>query len=52
MRWRDRRPSENVEDRHRIGGGKIALGGLGSIVARLYELQFRAEESAGEIVSV
>jgi len=32
MRWRDRRQSDNIEDRRGMsGGGKLALGGLGGL---------------------
>jgi predicted metalloprotease len=34
MQWKDRRQSENIEDRRGATGGKIALGGLGSIAVR------------------
>jgi hypothetical protein len=33
MRWRDRRQSENIEDRRGLSGGRIAVGGgLGTII--------------------
>lgn len=31
MRWRDRRQSDNIEDRRGMSGGKLALGGLGGL---------------------
>ena len=40
MRWRDERQSENIEDRRGIGGGKIAIGGLGGIVLLVLALLF------------
>ena len=44
MRWRDRRQSENVEDRRGMSGGKIAIGGgLGTIVLILLALIFGAD---------
>jgi uncharacterized protein len=43
MRWRDRRQSENIEDRRGIGGGKIAIGGLGSIVVLVIALLLGAD---------
>ena len=44
MRWRDRRQSENIEDRRGMSGGKIAIGGgLGTIVLILLALLFGAD---------
>jgi uncharacterized protein len=44
MRWRDRRQSENIEDRRGMSGGKIAIGGgLGTIVLILIALLFGAD---------
>lgn len=47
MRWRDRRQSDNIEDRRGMsGGGKLALGGLGgcgTIVVLLLALLFGAD---------
>ncbi|MGH9882303.1 MAG: neutral zinc metallopeptidase, partial [Pyrinomonadaceae bacterium] len=44
MRWRDRRQSENVEDRRGMSGGKLAIGGgLGTIVILLLALLFGAD---------
>ncbi|MGQ0762290.1 MAG: KPN_02809 family neutral zinc metallopeptidase [Acidobacteriota bacterium] len=31
MRWKDRRQSDNIEDRRGMSGGKLALGGLGGL---------------------
>ena len=38
MRWFGRRESANVEDRRGMGGGMIALGGGGGIIALLVAL--------------
>ena len=47
MRWKDRRQSDNIEDRRGMsGGGKLALGGLGgcgTIVVLLLALLFGAD---------
>jgi uncharacterized protein len=46
MRWRDRRQSENIEDRRGMSGGKLALGGLGgcgTIVLLVLALLFGAD---------
>jgi len=43
MDWKDRRQSENIEDRRGVTGGKIALGGLGSIAVLIIALLFGAD---------
>lgn len=44
MRWRDRRESQNVEDRRGVTGGRIAIGGgLGGIVVLLLALLLGAD---------
>lgn len=44
MRWRDRRESENIEDRRGISGGRIAVGGgLGTILILILALLFGAD---------
>ncbi|HEY7785199.1 MAG TPA: neutral zinc metallopeptidase [Pyrinomonadaceae bacterium] len=44
MRWRDRRQSDNIEDRRGMTGGKVAIGGgLGTIVILLIALLFGAD---------
>lgn len=44
MRWRDRRQSDNIEDRRGMTGGKVAIGGgLGTIVILLVALLFGAD---------
>jgi uncharacterized protein len=44
MRWRDRRQSENVEDRSGLSGRKVALGGgLGTIVVLFIALLLGAD---------
>jgi len=43
MRWRDERQSENIEDRRGMGGGKIAIGGLGGVVVLILALIFGAD---------
>lgn len=47
MRWRDRRQSDNIEDRRGMsGGGKLALGGLGgcgTIIVLVLALLFGAD---------
>jgi len=43
MRWRDERPSTNIEDRRGMSGGKIAIGGLGGIVVLVIALLFGAD---------
>lgn len=44
MRWRDRRESQNVEDRRGVSGGRIAIGGgLGGIVVLLLALLLGAD---------
>ena len=40
MLWRDRRQSGNVEDRRGIGGGGLAVGGLGGLVILILALLF------------
>lgn len=40
MRWRDIRQSQNVEDRRGIGGGGLAIGGLGTVVVIVLALLF------------
>jgi len=44
MRWRDRRQSENVEDRRGLSGGRVAIGGgLGTIIILIIALLFGAD---------
>ena len=44
MRWRDRRQSENIEDRRGLSTGRIAIGGgLGGIVILVLALLFGAD---------
>jgi predicted metalloprotease len=43
MRWEDRRQSENIEDRRGMTGGKLALGGIGSIVVLVLALLLGAD---------
>ena len=43
MQWKDRRQSDNVEDRRGVTGGRIALGGLGSIAVLIIALLFGAD---------
>src|SRR5689334_23761140 len=43
MDWKDRRQSEDIEDRRGATGGKIALGGLGSIAVLIIALLFGAD---------
>lgn len=44
MRWRDRRESENIEDRRGMSGGRIAVGGgLGTILIVILALLFGAD---------
>jgi predicted metalloprotease len=46
MRWRDRRQSENIEDRRGFGGRGIAVGGgLGGLVILVLALIFGADPS-------
>lgn len=40
MRWRDIRQSQNLEDRRGIGGGGLAIGGLGTVVIIVLALLF------------
>ena len=40
MRWRDIRQSDNVEDRRGIGGGGLAIGGIGTVVVIVLALLF------------
>ena len=40
MRWRDSRQSQNVEDRRGMGGGGLAIGGLGTVVVIVIALLF------------
>jgi uncharacterized protein len=43
MRWREGRQSTNIEDRRGLGGGGIAIGGLGGIVVLILALLFGAD---------
>jgi predicted metalloprotease len=43
MQWRDRRQSDNIEDRRGITGGRVALGGLGGIAVLILALLFGAD---------
>ena len=43
MRWREGRQSSNIEDRRGLGGGGIAIGGLGGIVILILALLFGAD---------
>lgn len=43
MRWREGRQSTNIEDRRGLGGGGIAIGGLGGIVILILALLFGAD---------
>src|SRR5262245_8870608 len=43
MRWQGERESSNVEDRRGIGGGKIAIGGLGGIILLILAVIFGAD---------
>ncbi|HXT62254.1 MAG TPA: neutral zinc metallopeptidase [Pyrinomonadaceae bacterium] len=43
MQWRDRRQSDNIEDRRGLTGGRIALGGVGGIVVLVLALLFGAD---------
>src|ERR1051325_2840705 len=43
MQWKDRRQSDNIEDRRGIPGGRIALGGLGGIAVLILALLFGAD---------
>lgn len=43
MQWRDRRQSDNIEDRRGMPGGRIALGGLGGIAVLILALLFGAD---------
>ena len=44
MQWKDRRQSENIEDRRGVSGGRIAIGGgLGGIAILILALLFGAD---------
>src|SRR3954469_18612198 len=43
MRWVGERQSSNIEDRRGMGGGKIAIGGLGGLVLLVLALIFGAD---------
>lgn len=43
MRWRDRRESQNIEDRRGLSGGKVAIGGLGTIIILVLAVLFGAD---------
>ena len=45
MLWKNRRQSENVEDRRGIGGGGLAVGGLGGLVILILALLFGVDPS-------
>ena len=43
MRWQGERQSSNIEDRRGIGGGKIAIGGLGGVILLVLAVIFGAD---------